>query len=427
MSSAYPLSGDVSAQPCQRCGVALPPSEIYCRNCGYYNTPAQGSDGAGSAPANVAWGAAPPTSYGSQNQYAGQQWGQPSAQVPPGQNNFYGQDPVPQLSFDIPVHQSTPNNYYGPPAPTINNANYSSGASQQRSYYAGPTTPPQSFYPSAAAPGMNMGFQQRTMNGSPPTMGNQLLMPHSRGPNVGLIVGIILLLVVLVGGGIASYIFIFAHHSAQVTQTATAVPATPTPKVAPVFADAFNNNNNGWDLQGSPGKFSVTLANGRMALEDDDNKLLWELVPGNKTFRDFKLSIDAILSKGDQMNGYGVYIRGSLDQNSNLTTYYRFELYGDGTYAVFKGNVDSSGKSTPSKIAGYTSNSAIQKQGKLNHIDIIAKGSTMTLVVNGQALQTITDSSYTSGSLALFVSNVQNAHAGAAATFSHFAVYPLQA
>jgi hypothetical protein len=258
-------------------------------------------------------------------------------------------------------------------------------------------------------------------------MGNQLLMPRSRGPNVGLIVGIILLLVVLVGGGIASYIFIFAHHSTQVTQTATAVPSTPTPKAAPLFADAFNNNNNGWDLQGNPGKFSVTLGNGGMGLEDDDNKLLWELVPGNKTFRDFKLFIDAVLSKGDQMNGYGVYIRGSLDQNSNLTTYYRFELYGDGTYAVFKGNVDSSGKSTPSKIAGYTSSSAIQKQGKLNHIGIIAKGSTMTLMVNGQTLQTITDSSYTSGSLALFVSNVQNAHAGAEATFSHFAVYPPQA
>jgi hypothetical protein len=427
MSSAYPLYGGVPAQPCQRCGMALPPNEIYCRNCGYYNTPAQGSNSAGSAPANAVWGAAPPTSYGSQNQYAGQQWGQPSAQVPTGQNNFYGQDPVPQLSFDMPVHPSAPNNYYGPPAPTINNGNNYSGASQQGTYYAGPVTPQQSSYPPMAAPAMNTGFKQGSINGSLPLRGNQPPAVRSRGPNLGLVVGIILLLVVLVGGGIASYVFIFAHHSPQVTQAPTAVPTISTPKVAPLFADGFNNNNNGWDLQSNPGKFSVTLGNGGMALEDDDNKLLWELVPGNKTFRDFKLFIDAVLSKGDQMNGYGVYIRGSLDQNSNLTTYYRFELYGDGTYAVFKGNVDSGGKSTPSKIAGYTSSSAIQKQGKLNHIVIIAKGPTMTLVVNGQPLQTITDSSYTSGSLALFVSNVQNTHAGAQATFSHFAVYPPQA
>jgi Domain of Unknown Function (DUF1080) len=426
MSSAYPLYGSTSAQPCQRCGMALPPNEVYCRNCGYYNPPAQSSSRAGSAPANVAWGTTPAASYGPQNQYAGQQWGQPSPPAPLEQNNFYGQAPVPQLSFDSPAQQSAPNNSYGPVAPTINNGNYYAGASQQGAYNAGPATPQQQFYSPTQVPGMNMGFQQGTINGSPPMIGNQSFVPRSKGPNRGLIVGIILLLVVLVGGGIASYVFIFAHRSAQITQTSTVVSATPTPQGPPLFADAFNSNTNGWDLQGNPGKFSVTLGNGALALQDNDNKLLWELVPGNKTFRDFKLSIDAVLSKGEQINGYGVYIRGSLDQNSNLTTYYRFELYGDGTYAVFKGNVDSSGKSTPTKIVDYTSNSAIQKQGGLNHIVIIAKGSTMVFMVNGQALKTVTDSSYTSGSLALFVSNVQNAHAGAVATFSHFAVYPSQ-
>lgn len=424
MSSAYPPYGRVPTQPCQRCGMVLPPNEVYCRNCGYYNTPARGNNDAGSAPANMAWGTTPPTSYGPQNQYVGQQWGQPSSPISAEQNNFYGPDPVPQLSFDMPAQPSAPNNSYGPAASTIHNGNYYAGASQQSAYYTGPVTPQQPFYPSAAVPGVNTNFQQGIMNGSLPMMGNQPPAVRSGGPNTGLIVGIILLLVVLVGGGIASYVFIFARHSAQVTQTPTVVPSTPTPRGPPLFADAFNNNTNGWDLQGNPGKFSVTLGNGALALEDDDNKLLWELVPGNKTFRDFKLAIDATLSKGDQINGYGVYVRGSLDQNSNLTTYYRFELYGDGTYAVFKGNVDSSGKSTPTKIVDYTSSSAIQKQGGLNHMVIVAKGSTMTLMVNGQVLKTITDSSYTSGSLALFVSNVQNAHAGAEVTFSHFAVYP---
>ncbi len=424
MSSAYPPYGDASTQSCQRCAMALPLNEVYCRNCGYYNAPAQGNNGAGSAQANVALGATPSTSYGPQNQYAGQQWGQPSPLAAAGQNNFYGQAPVPQLSFDMPAQQPTPNNYYGPPAPTINNGNYYGGANQQANYYAGPITPQQPFSSPAAVPGVPSGFQQGAMSGVPPMMSNQSFAPRSRGPNVGLLVGIILLLIVLVGGGIASYAFISAHRSAQVTQIPTAVPPTPTPKGPPLFADEFNNNNNGWDLQGNPGKFSVTLGNGALALQDDDNKLLWELVPGNKTFRDFKLSMDAVLSKGDQINGYGVYIRGSLDQNSNLTTYYRFELYGDGTYAVFKGTVDASGKSTPTKFFDYTNSSAIQKQGGLNHIVIIAKGSMMTLMVNGQTLKTITDSSYTSGSLALFVSNVQNAHAGAEATFSHFAVYP---
>lgn len=426
MSSAYPPYGGAPTQPCQRCGVSLPLNEVYCRNCGHYNTPTQGSNGVGSVPANASWGTTPPTAYGSQNQYAGQQWGQPSSAASTVQSNFYDQPPVPQLSFDMPVQQPTPNNYYGSAAPTPNNENYSGGASQPGNYYAGPVAPQQPFYPTAAVPGMTNGFQPGALNSPQPLMGNQPLVPRRSGLNTGLIIGIVLLLVVLIAGSIVGYLFISARHSTQVTQTPTTVQLTPTPKGPPLFADSFNNNNNGWDLQGNPGRFSVALGNGTLALEDDDNKLLWELVPGNRTFDDFKLSVDAVLSKGDQINGYGVYVRASLDQDSQLTTYYRFELYGDGTYAVFKGAVDSSGKSTPDKIVDYTDSPAIQKQGGINHIVIIAKGSVMTLMVNGQTLKVITDSSYTSGSLALFVSNVQNAHAGAQTMFSNLAIYPSQ-
>src|SRR5947209_16114202 len=150
MSSAYPFYGGASAQPCQRCGRALAPNEVYCRNCGYYNPSAQSSNGAEGAPANASWGNTPPTSYGPQNQYMGQQWGQPSPPLPTGQNNFYGQPSVPQLSFDMPVQPPTPNNYYGPAVPTTNTGNYYAGASQQGNYYAGPVTPQQPFYPISA-------------------------------------------------------------------------------------------------------------------------------------------------------------------------------------------------------------------------------------------------------------------------------------
>lgn len=429
MSSAYPPYGGVSVRPCQRCGMSLPLNEVYCRNCGYYNTPGQSSNAVGIAPANAAWGeAAPPTAYGQypQHQYAGQQWGQSPPPAPGMQNNFYDQYPVPQLSFDMPPQQAASNNYYAVPAPAGNSENYYGGANQSGNYYGGPSTPQPVSYAVPPVPGMTSGFQSGTMNGSPPLVSNQDLPRRSGKLNGGLVVGIVILLVVLIGGAIASYAFISRHSSSQLAQQPTAVPATPASKAPPLFADSFTNNNNGWDLQGSPGKFAVTLGNGTLALEDDSNRLLWELIPGNRTFRDFQLSVDAALSKGDQINGYGIYIRGSLDQDGQLTTYYRLELYGDGTYAVFKGTVDATGKSTPTQIVDYTESPAIQKQGGLNHIKIMANGSVMTLIVNGQTLKTITDSSYTSGSIALFVSNVQNARAGAQATFSNLGIYPLQ-
>ena len=75
----------------------------------------------------------------------------------------------------------------------------------------------------------------------------------------------------------------------------------------------------------------------------------------------------------------------------------------------------------------YTLNAAIKKQGGNNQIMIIAKGATLSFIVNGQLLKTITDHSYTSGSVALFISNLAEAKPGIQVQFSQFAIYPLHA
>ena len=198
---------------------------------------------------------------------------------------------------------------------------------------------------------------------------------------------------------------------------------TPTPKGKAVFADSFTSNSNRWTLLSDPGKFSAVIGNGSLVLEDDNNNLLPEMVPGGRTYSNFNLYVDAELSKGEQGNGYGIYVRSALGQNNDFTTYYRFELYGDGTFAVFKGSVDNTGKVISTRIVGYTQSQAIQKEGAVNHIEIAAKGSVMTFIVNGQILKTFSDNSYASGSVALFVSNLSNAKPVAQATFSHLAIY----
>ncbi len=201
--------------------------------------------------------------------------------------------------------------------------------------------------------------------------------------------------------------------------------AYPIPKRSPLFADPFFNDAFGWNLQSAPGNYELAIGNGTLSMEDDNHTLLWDLLPGERTYGDFTLTVNAVLSKRDQNNGCGVFVRGTPNQYSDLATYYRFELYGDGSYAIFKGSVDQSGKSTSTKIVDYTLNSAIQKQGGINHIMIIAKGPTMSFIVNDQLLKTFSDPSYTSGSIALFVSNLPEAKSGAQVQFSQFAIYPV--
>ena len=237
-----------------------------------------------------------------------------------------------------------------------------------------------------------------------------------------MIILIVLLVVVLGGGGFAGYIY-FGKH-ATTTATPTVVATNNAPKSTPLFADTFKDNANKWSLQADPGKFSISLAANALVLEDDNNELLWEPLPGNKTFGDFTLSVDAMLSRGDVTNGYGIYVRGSSVQNSEMATYYRFELYGDGSYAIFKGNVDANGVPASAKLVDYTLNATIQKQGgTLNHITVTAKGATLSLTVNGQLVKTITDSSYANGAIAPFVSNMQNAKPGAQAKFENLSIY----
>ena len=375
MSSMYS-----STRLCERCGRPLAPSEVYCGTCGQYNSlPATGTP----PPPGKSWGGpSPQTNYGG-GQSAGQLWGQtPSSTVP---NNPYGGGFVQQPMY--------PGSAYAPPSSPY-------------------VTPPPA-----------TGFQQDIMNGyrpagySPP--------PRKRGPGIGSIIGTVILLLVLAGGGFIGYRYITSHSSQVTTITPTAVPS-PTPSKPPLFSDSFQDNKNGWDLTSIASRFSVKVGGGSMVLEDDDNRLLYELLPGGKTFGNFHLNVDGELSKGDQNNGYGVYIRGSSNQNSDLATYYRFELYGDGTYAVFKGSIDANGMTHDSKLVDYTSNPAIQKVGNVNHITLIANGPSMSFVVNGQTLTTVNDNSYTSGSAALFVSNLPAPTPPVAqATFNNLVIYPI--
>ncbi|MBA2392026.1 MAG: DUF1080 domain-containing protein [Ktedonobacteraceae bacterium] len=198
----------------------------------------------------------------------------------------------------------------------------------------------------------------------------------------------------------------------------------PLPNVNPLFADSFINDASGWNLQSSPGNYTVNVGNGVLTMETSKNKLFWEPLPGLISYSDFTLTINAALTKGDQNNGYGLYIRGTAGQGSDMNTYYRFELYGDGSYAIFKGAVDQNGNPTATKIVKYTLSPAIQKQGKSNHIMIFARGASMSFIVNGQLLKTFTDTSYTAGSIALFASNLAEAKPGMQVQFSQFAIYP---
>jgi len=254
---------------------------------------------------------------------------------------------------------------------------------------------------------------------------SQFVMVERRTLNMKKVVGLVVVLLVLIGGSIAGYRLLTSQRRAN---SVTSVPAGyPIPKGAPLFAETFINNSKQWDMQSIQGRYVVSIKKGNLILEDDDNKLFPVLLPGGKQFNNYKLIVNAELSKGDRQNGYGLCIRGTTDSNGNLTAFYRIELYGNGTYTVFKGATDANGNTSSTTLVDTKAHAAIKPVGHLNQIVVIADGPKMTLIVNGQTVQTFSDTSYANGAIALFVSNLPGTRPGAQATFSDLAIYSVNA
>lgn len=247
-------------------------------------------------------------------------------------------------------------------------------------------------------------------------------------PSAGVVVIIVILLLVLIGGGgYGGYYFWHHRNDGATGNNNTNGPTIVTPGVTPLFSDSFKNNSNNWDTNPPPGA-KVTLAgDGKLILESDNNALFPEMVPGGKVFTDLRIDVDAGLTSGDPNNGYGIYIRASSNQNSLLSLYYRFEVYGDGSFVIYKGFVDGNGQQQSTSLRQSPPSDALNHVGaKLNHLTVIAKGQTLTFIANGTTVANFSDVSYKSGTVALFVSNVQKVAPGAQATFANLAIFPAQ-
>lgn len=457
MSSMYPSFSGAPARPCARCGTPLAGNETQCARCGMYNPlpPGQqaglfqqGAQGGGPGPSGSLWGGQGPQASQSQlsgnnGAWSGNQdasasaWGSrgQAGGWPQSNNLFGGQDPTP------------------PPQPLQQNPFGSGFAGQNQSSFANfQQNPNQSafgnsfggagFQQNAERPSMNSFFQATQQNGY---RGTASLAPNrpawikkpgedddedkgksKNRASAGVVIVIVVLLVVLLGGGgFGGYYFYKHRNDGANTTTNTNAPKIVTPGTTPLFSDFFKNNKAGWDTNPPAGAKVMLAGDGKLILESDDNKLFPEILPGGKTFGDLRVDVDAGLASGDTNNGYGVYIRASSTQNSVLGLYYRFEVYGDGSFYIYKGTVDTNGNAQATSLKNSLQPSnAIAHVGTLNHLTIIAKGQVLTFIVNNTTVANFTDPTYKSGSVALFVSQVKGATTNAQAIFENLAVFP---
>src|SRR5205823_11554020 len=207
--------------------------------------------------------------------------------------------------FGSPGHQPNPNNMYGVPPQQQPLYNHSTQQPPPQGGLPEQPQQPHSFQSTGFTqpPTINgyqrPGFaQQPAMSSYPSNSSVQQTEEHKNHPKIGLIITIVVILLIVVSGSIGGYLYVKGQPSTTSTQTISTTAPTQIPQGKPLFSDPLLINNMDWDLTGKPGEFSVKIGNASMVLEDDNNKLFSELIPGGRNFSNFFLTADAVLSKG---------------------------------------------------------------------------------------------------------------------------------
>ena len=160
-----------------------------------------------------------------------------------------------------------------------------------------------------------------------------------------------------------------------------------------VFQDDFSDPNSGWEV-GDYDEGSEGYVDGSYFVRgEEDGTIVWGVA--SQAFDDFVLDVDTtqVEAPANDNNGYGVIARV---QPGPAGDGYAFYISGDGYYTIQK---ITGGDYEP--LVNWASSPAINQGNATNHLHIVCDGPNLSFTVNGQFLAETTDTTYTSGDLAL--------------------------
>ncbi len=244
-------------------------------------------------------------------------------------------------------------------------------------------------------------------------------MTNVNNHKVRLIGAVVFLLIMVISGTI----FFCNNGNSAVSPTARKATPTPTPTVLstpqPLFSDDFTDKSKGWYL-GSASGYTRVIDNNTLTLADSNHTVLTESLPSNISFNDFMVSVTFTILQANKDDSVGLYLRG----DSNLDHDYRIDIYGNNTYAISKEFLDATKSPQVQFLVSPTSAAALKPAGQQNTIMLMMKAPELVLMVNGTIVNSVIDSDYTSGQIALFVHNSETS-SEVEASFSSVIVYPV--
>lgn len=158
----------------------------------------------------------------------------------------------------------------------------------------------------------------------------------------------------------------------------------------PLFQDDFENPRSGWG-EDQYEEFGRGYEEGEYFVElYEPNWFAWAY-PGRR-FDDVSVEVGAHLASGSQDSHFGLLCR-YVDRDN----FYYFAVSADGYYAIFRRVGGSNLEVLSTDGRGMVFSSAIKTGGQTNRVLAVCQGDQLSLYVNGELLETVTDGTHTRG------------------------------
>jgi len=162
----------------------------------------------------------------------------------------------------------------------------------------------------------------------------------------------------------------------------------------PPFQDDFDGPRSGWGTDRRE-EFECGYDEGEYFIElYEPNWFAWAY-PGMQ-FDDVSVEADVYLASGSRGSHFGVLCR-----HVDVDNFYYFGISADGYYAIFRRAGGGDLELLTGGGSGMVPSSAIRTGGQINRILAVCHEDELSLYVNGELLEAVTDDTHTQGDVGL--------------------------
>jgi len=177
-----------------------------------------------------------------------------------------------------------------------------------------------------------------------------------------------------------------------------------------IFQDDFSDQSTGWEKVNSPYELKGYSADGYLISVKTPNSRAWSVA--DLPLTDTEIQVQTQKMSGPEDTNFGLMCR-----YRNKDNFYSFLISSDGYYGIMK---VENGVETLLGSDQFTYSEQINIGNATNKIAVICIGNELSLSVNDHLLQTVKDTSFSTGKVGMIVET--RAEGDAAIVFSDFSV-----